>query len=85
MPAKQADFGFSAPGRAWRWDEETGLGTGPDGAQARIWRSEVSGKLVLTIRRADGVIWSGRVASLAAGQANAEEWLADMLAEGGAS
>lgn len=82
MPVQQADFGFSAPGPAWCWDEETGLGTGPGGTQARIWRSQVSGKLVLTIQLSSGVTWSGRVDGVADGQAKAEEWLREMQAEG---
>ncbi len=86
MPVQQADFGFStSTSPAWSWDDETGLGQGPGGARARIWRSKVSDKLVLTIQLSSGMTWSGRVASEADGQAKAEDWLREMQAEGGAA
>jgi len=71
---------------AFRWSESTEhLEVASDalGASARIWRSAVSGKLVLTVEFADGVAVVGRIASIEEGHQRAEEWLADGIAERG--
>lgn len=58
-----------------RWDEEKMIATGPRGITARIWRSAVSGKLVLTVEGPGHITRSGRVSDLADAQAKAEDWL----------
>ena len=71
---------------ALRWSESTDhleIASDAYGASARIWRSAVSGKLVLTVEFADGVAVVGRIASIEEGHQRAEEWLADGIAERG--
>lgn len=65
--------------RTWREDDgETVSEAG--GAQARIWRSAVSRKLVLKVTDKDGVAVSGRVGSVDEGKGLADAWLAEMRA-----
>ena len=71
---------------AFRWNlsnDYVAIASDAYGASARIWRSALSGKLVLTVAFADGVVASGRIASIREGHQRAEEWLADGIAERG--
>lgn len=65
--------------RAWR-EEDGEAVSEAGGAQARIWRSAVSRKLVLKVTDRDGVSVSGRVGSVEEGQGKADAWLAEMRA-----
>lgn len=75
-------FNGAAPPAVFRvWREEDGEAVSEaGGAQARIWRSAVSRKLVLKVIDRDGVAVSGRVASVDEGKSLADGWLAEMRA-----
>lgn len=60
---------------ALRWDEDKMTATGPRGISARVWRSAVSGKLVLSVDVPGARSRAGRVSNLADAQAQAEDWL----------
>lgn len=66
-----------APTFRWTRDEDKGTAraTGPRGVTARLWRSGLSGKLVLTVEGPGTITRSGRVESYEDARAKAEEWL----------
>lgn len=59
-----------------RWDEDAMTAQG-GGATAEVWRSAVSGKLVLTVVSPGGEKLSGRVADLNDAMQLAERWLGE--------
>lgn len=74
--AEQGGFTFGPPPRL-RWDEETMKAEGPAGVSAEVWRSAVSGKLVLTVIDGAGVKRFGRLGNPGEAMERADEMLAE--------
>lgn len=72
---RDAGFDFGAVPML-RWDEDAMTAQG-GGATAEVWRSAVSGKLVLTVVDPTGGRHMGRVLDLTEAREKAEQWLAE--------
>ena len=88
MPAESSLFDrLDAAQSAFRWSEPKSgyvlrAGEAGGGAVARIWRSAVTGKLVLTVE-VDGMATTRHVAEIEPAMELAETWLVEMTADRG--